>query len=153
MKKLLWYLFLLLLAILSYYREVLFVSINAVIADKQFFWAKTTQIDFFLNKSSSTLVRYKYIMTIGFTLLFALFTIVGLRVSFKERIPFLLALLTYGLCGFVATVVLIYSLVTNSFESVYSFLRLIIEYLHNPLIYLILSASFLGYSFSQKQSG
>lgn len=153
MKKLLWFLFLLLLAILSYYREVLFVSINAVIAGEQFFWAKTTQFDFFLNKSATTLVQYKYFMTIGFTALFALFTIVGLRVSFKEKTPFLLALLSYGLCGIVAAVVLLYSLVTNSFENVYSFLRLIIEYLHNPLIYLILSAAFLGYSFSQKQSG
>ena len=152
MKKLLWFLFLLLLAILSYYREVLFVSINAVIAGEQFFWAKTTQIDYFIGKSPEFLVRLKYIMTVGFTVLFALFTIVGLRVSFKEKTPFLLALLSYGLCGIVAAVVLLYSLVTNSFESVYSFLRLIIEYLHNPLIYLILSASFLGFSFSQKQS-
>ena len=152
MKKLLWFLFLLLLAILSYYREVLFVSINAVISGDQFFWAKTSQIDFFLTKSSATLVRYKYIMTVGFTVLFALFTIVGLRVSFKSPIPYSLAIITYGLCGIVAVVVLLYALATNSFESVYSFLRLIIEYLHNPLIYLILSASFLGYSYSQKQS-
>ena len=151
MKKLLWFLFLILLAILSYYREVLFVSINAVIAGENFFWAKTTQIDFFLNKNTATLVRYKYIMTAGFTALFAFLTILGLRVSFKERTPFLLALLTYGICGVVAAVVIAFSLLTNSFESVYSFLRLIVEYLHNPLVYIILSASFLGYSYSQKQ--
>ncbi|MDA9783039.1 hypothetical protein N9B55_01360 [Vicingaceae bacterium] len=151
MKKLLWFLFLILLALLSYYREVLFVSINAVIAGEQFFWAKTTQIDFFHNKSAATLVQYKYIMTVGFTLLFGLFTVIGLRVSFKERTPFLLVLLVYALCGFVAFVVLLYSFLTNSFNSVYSFLRLIIEYVHNPLVYIILSASFLGYSYSQKK--
>ena len=151
MKKLLWFLFLILLAILSYYREVLFVSINAVIAGENFFWAKTTQVDFFLNKSAATLVQYKYIMTVGFTALFGLFTAIGLRVSFKERTPFLIALLVYGLCGVVAFVVLLYSFLTNSFNSVYSFLRLIVEYLHNPLVYIILSASFLGYSYSQKK--
>jgi len=151
MKKLLWFIFLLLLAILSYYREVLFVSINAVIGGEQFFWAKTTQIDFFLNKSSSTLVQYKYMMTVGFTALFALFTTIGLRVSFQEKTPFLLALLTYSVCCIIAGFVLGYALLTNSFESVYSFLRLIIEYLHNPLIYIFISASFLGYSYSQKK--
>jgi hypothetical protein len=151
MKKLLWFIFLLLLAILSYYREVLFVSINAVIGGEQFFWAKTTQIDFFLNKSSSTLMQYKYMMTVGFTALFALFTTIGLRVSFQEKTPFLLALLTYSVCCIIAGFVLVYALLTNSFESVYSFLRLIIEYLHNPLIYIFISASFLGYSYSQKK--
>tara|TARA_R110000868_G_scaffold375337_1_gene639833 strand:+ start:234 stop:698 length:465 start_codon:yes stop_codon:yes gene_type:complete len=152
MKKIRWFLFLLLLAVLSYYREVLFMSINAVISGTDYFYAKTTQIDFYLDKSPETLVKYKYIMTVGFTLLFALFSVVGLRVSFKSTIPYSLALITYGLCGIVAVVVLLYALATNSFDSVYSFLRLIIEYLHNPLIYLILSASFLGYSYSKKQS-
>lgn len=151
MKKLYWLFFLLILGILSYFREVLFVSINAVIVGDNFFWAKTTQIDFFLNKDSATLVKYKYLMTIGFTLLFALFSTVGLRVSFKDKVPFHFALLSYSLCFLVAAVVLLYSFVTNSFESVYSFLRLIIEYLHNPLIYLILSASYLGYSYSIKK--
>ena len=152
MKKISWFLFLLILTILSYYREVLFMSINAVIADTEFFYAKTTQIDFFLNKSPKALVKYKYIMTIGFTIIFAAFSIIGLRVSFKSTIPYSLAIITYGLFGIVAVVVLLYALATNSFESVYSFLRMIIEYLHNPLIYLILSSSFLGYSYSQKQS-
>ena len=140
------------MAILSYYREVLFMSINAVIADTDFFYAKTTQIDFFLNKSPEALMKYKYIMTIGFTLLFVAFSIIGLRVSFKSSIPYSLALITYGLSGIIAIIVLLYAVATNSFESVYSFLRLIIEYLHNPLIYLILSSSFLGYSYSTKKS-
>ncbi|MFT6167651.1 MAG: hypothetical protein ACJASF_002351 [Vicingaceae bacterium] len=152
MKKITWFLFLLLLAVLSYYREVLFMSINAVISGTDFFYAKTTQIHFFLNKSPETLVKYKYIMTVGFTLFFAAFSLIGLRVSFKSTIPYSLALITYALCSIIAVVVLLYAIVTNSFESVYSFLRLIIEYLHNPLIYLIISASFLGYSYSQKQT-
>ena len=151
MKKIPWFLFLLLLAILSYYREVIFMSINAVLAGNSVFYAKTTQVDFFFNKSPATLLKYKYVMTVGFTLLFALVTSLGLRSSFKAKVPFLLALLTYGLCSVVAAVVLLYSFFTNSFESVYSFLRLIIEYLHNPLLYLIMSASFLGYSYSQHQ--
>lgn len=151
MRRLLWFIFLFLLAVLSYYREVLFVSINAVIAGEQFFWAKTAQMNFFLNKSTATLVQYKYIMTAGFSALFALFTTIGLRVSFQEKTPYLMALLTYSVCGSIAGVVLVYSLLTNRFESVYYFLRLIIEYLHNPLIYIFISASFLGYSYSQKK--
>ena len=151
MRKISWLLFLLVLALLSYSREVLFLSINDVIAGNDVFYANTTQVDFFMGKSPATLLKYKYVMTVGFTLLFALVTSLGLRSSFKAKVPFLLALLTYGLCSVVAAVVLLYSFFTNSFESVYSFLRLIIEYLHNPLLYLIMSASFLGYSYSQHQ--
>ena len=151
MKKILWLIFLVLLAVLSYYREVLFISINAVIAGSDVFYAKTTEVDFFLGKSPQTLVNYKYIMTIGFTALFAVFTTIGLRLSFKNKLPFYFAILIYGICAIIAMLVLIYSATTNSFDNVYSFLRLIIEYLHNLLIYLIISASFLGYSYSKKQ--
>ena len=126
MKKIPWFIFLALLAIFSYYREVLFMSINAVISGNDYFYAKTTQINFLLDKSPNTLVKYKYILTIGFTLLFASFSAIGLRVSFKSTIPYFLAILTYGLCGIIAITILLYSLITNSFESVYSFLRLII---------------------------
>lgn len=149
MKKVTWILFLLVLALVSYYREVVFISINAVIAGSDNFYAKTSRIDLFVGKSPKTLVNYKYIMTIGFTALFAVVTTTGLRLSFKNKLPFYLAIVLYCLSALFAIAVLVYSAVTNSFDSVYSLLRLMIEYLHNPLVYIILSASFLGYSYSQ----
>ena len=143
--------FLVLLSSFSYLREILFTSINATLAGSQSFYAKTARIEFFLNKSTESLVHLKYGMTIGFTLLFAFITVVGLRLTFKNKLPSQLALTLYGICGIVASFVIAYSLVTNRFDSVYSFLRLIIEYLHNPLVYLIISAGYLGVLCSQQE--
>jgi len=143
--------FLVLLAVFSYLREILFTSINATLAGTTSFYAKTARIEFFLNKSTETLVQLKYGMTIGFTLLFAFITVVGLRLTFKTKLPSQLALMLYGICGMVASFVIAYSLITNRFDSVYSFLRLIIEYLHSPLIYLIISAAYLGVLYSQQE--
>lgn len=151
MKKLNWLTFLLLLAALSYLREVLFLSINEVIAGESSFYAKTAKIDLFLHKDTAVLIQYKYIMTLGFTFAFALLSILGLRLSFQNKLPYYLSLLVYSLCFITAAFILLYAFTIGNFNSVYSFLRLIIEYLHNPLIYLILSASFLGYRYSQKQ--
>lgn len=152
MKKIVWLCFLLLLACLSYLREVLFISINAVIAGESYFYAKSTEIEFFLEKSVETLIQYKYAMTIGFTIAFALLTILGLRLSFKNKLAFYFGIIIYSICLFIAVLLILYSIATNSFNSVYSSLRLIIEYLHNPLIYIILSASYLGFNFSKKRT-
>jgi hypothetical protein len=151
MKKKIYIFFLILLGLLSYLREILFTSINATLAGTSSFYAKTARIEFFLDKSAATLVQLKYGMTIGFTLLFALITIVGLRLTFKNQLPSQLALTLYGICGMIASLVIAYSLLTNRFDSVYSFLRLIIEYLHNPLVYLIISAGYLGVLYSQQE--
>jgi hypothetical protein len=151
MKKGIFLFFLVLLAVFSYLREILFTSINATLAGTASFYAKTARIEFFLTKSAATLVQLKYGMTIGFTLLFAFITVFGLRLTFTNKLPSQLALTLYVICGMVASLVIAYSLVTNRFDSVYSFLRLIIEYLHNPLVYLIMSAGYLGVLYSQQE--
>ena len=140
------------LAILSYIREILFLSINSIIAGNNSFYAKTTKIEFFIGKNAETLTQYKYIMTIGFTALFALLTIWGLKLSFRNKLPYHFGIIVYILCSLVAVLVILYSITTNNFDNVYSFLRLIIEYLHNPLVYILLSASYLGYYFSKDRS-
>jgi hypothetical protein len=151
MKKEICLFFLVLLAVFSYLREILFTSINATLADTASFYAKTVRIEFFLNKSAATLVQLKYGMTIGFTLLFAFITVFGLRQTFTNKLPSQLAITLYAICGVIASLIIAYSLLTNRFDNVYSFLRLIIEYLHNPLVYLIISAGYLGVLYSQQE--
>ena len=150
MKKYAWLSFLVFLAILSYLREIVFLSVNAIIAGNKSFYAKTTKIPFFLTKSPEVLIQYKYILTVGFTILFAVTTIIGLKLSFRNKLPYYFGIMVYSLCFFVAALVLSYSLLTTSLDNVYSFLRLIIEYLHNPIVFIILSASYMGYRYSQK---
>lgn len=152
MKKIIWTLFFLILSALSYLREILFLSVNAVIAGKKVFYAKTTRLDFLLDKSPADLIQLKYALTVSFTILFAIITISGLKKVFTSKLPYYISISLYGIAFLIGSLMILYSLIVEDLNSVYSFLRLIIEYLHNPLIYIVLSAAYLGFYYSQSKT-
>ena len=141
MKKTVWGFFLLLLFGLSYSREVLFLSINSIISGETTFYARTIKIPWLLQQPVDFLVHLKFILTITYSLLFALTTIFGLKFSFKEKLPLRLSLFTYSTLFTIAGLALIIVYLTNSFNNAYPYFRHVIEYLHTPLIFLFLSVS------------
>ncbi|MEQ8625745.1 MAG: hypothetical protein RIB02_12365 [Vicingaceae bacterium] len=138
-----WFLFLLLLFAGSYLREVTFLSINAIIKGETQFYAKTIEISFLQNYSPAFLTKLKVILTALFSFLFILLSTLGLKLSFKQKYPHQLALFIYGILGLIGGITLFSYFFDFSFETIYLLLRTLIGWIHNPLLYILLSiASF-----------
>jgi hypothetical protein len=143
--KFLWLVAVILLFVSSYYREVLFKSVNAIIKGEEFFYAKTMALPLIENWTSPELLWLKYGMTLGFTILFIFITSVGLKLSLKGRFPYLFALFTYLIITIVAGLIILYGILFSSFSEVYPLLRLFIGWIHNPLLYLMISIGAIAY--------
>ena len=151
MNKIKWLLFFVLLSILSYFRELIFLSINDLIADNQIHYKGHINVDFLSSYSKSSLIKLKYILTILFTLIFSLITVWGLKLSFNETKPSLIALFLYLLIFTLAFVFLSIGFFTDKFKTFYPLLRTFIDYLHNPIIYFLVSISNISMNFKSKK--
>jgi hypothetical protein len=143
-KKILWLVVLLLLFISSYYREVLFRSINGLIGGEAFFYAKTMELPLFSSWSIPELLRLKYLLTLAFSMVFILLSLLGLKVSFQDNTPFYIALAIYSLLVLFSLLLGLIGITLLNFETVYPLLRKVIGFIHSPLLYLLVSVSFIG---------
>jgi hypothetical protein len=125
----------------SYYRELWFRSINAILAGEEYFYAKTTALPFLMDWSQAALLKLKYGLTVGFSLLFMGLSLWGIRKGFEAKLPYYLLLTYYGLIVLLAGIALLLGLSWWSFQEVYPFLRKLIGFVHSPLPYLMLSAA------------
>lgn len=144
MKKLRWSFFLLLLSFLSYCREVVFSSLNAIIAKQTNFYAKTTEIELFKQLTDSELSTMKYILTVLFSVFFIILSLMGLKLSFKKATAIQMASILYASILVVASLLLLIGVSTNSFQTFYPFLRTLIEYLHSPIIFIVITIVYLS---------
>ncbi len=123
----------------SYSREVLFRSINALISGEEEFYAKTAEITFLRDWSSLELIRLKYFLTLAYSLLFIGLTIYGLKLAFKQQLPFQISLGIYALVILLAGVLIVFSITFSSFAVMYPYLRDIVGLIHNPILFLLMS--------------
>lgn len=137
-RRIYFFTFLLLLSILSYFREVFFLSINSIISGETEFYAKTQKINFLMHFSVTELIKIKYLMTISFSLVFISITILGLKLSFQSTFIYKSASLLYGLIILIASLLILLSLIGDSFETIYPILRKLIGIIHNPLLFLLI---------------
>jgi len=144
--KLIWILILLLLFVSSYYREVLFKSINAIIEGEEFFYAKTTRIDYLTQWTRPELLKLKYFLTAFFSIFFILITSYGLKFSFKDKFPFQISIITYSIIVILAILIGSFGMVLSTFDQVYPTLRLFVGWIHSPIIFLLLSIGSIGYN-------
>ena len=133
-----WILFLLVLFISSYYREVLFRSINAIIKGEDFFYAKTMAVPYLFDWTTAELTRLKYLLTVSFTLWFSLFSLLGLRLSFGEPTAYFILLGLYFAIGLIAFVSIV-PMYFIGFEAIYPILRALIGAIHNPVPFMLIS--------------
>jgi len=143
-KGIIWFLFLLILFVSAYYREVLFRSINAIMEGEEFFYAKTMALPVLFDWTAAELRRLKYILTASFTIWFVLLSLLGLKLSFQEPIAFLTLLGFYVLIGVmtIASICLMYFI---GFDAIYPFLRSLIGAIHNPIPYMLISIGVYAY--------
>ena len=144
--KFIWFVFFVLLSITSYIREVLFRSVNAIIKGEDQFYAKTTSLPLLLDWSKADLIKLKYGMTVGFTVVFIALTTLGILFSMKNKIWFTLSKWIYVIIVAIAMVIFIYGFIFSDFRSIYPNLRLIIGWIHNPLLFLFISVAAISYS-------
>lgn len=138
-RKFLWFTFLLLLSIISYYRELVFRSINAIIAGQTSFYSKTTELSYLLNWSESELIHLKYFLTITFTFVFMALSFLGLRISFISKLASQLIILFYSLILLITISVFVYTFCFSDFKNTYPLLRKLVGMVHSPLPFLIIS--------------
>tara|TARA_R110002049_G_scaffold41162_9_gene124385 strand:- start:4751 stop:5224 length:474 start_codon:yes stop_codon:yes gene_type:complete len=138
-RRLIWWGTLILLFVLSYWREVLFRSVNAIMGGESTFYAKTTALPFLLDYSAQQLNQLKYILTATFTSLFIGFTYMGIHWGIQNRLGLLLAKIIYGCCILIALIIIGFGFLFLDFQTIYPFIRIIIGWLHTPLIFLFIS--------------
>lgn len=144
-RVLIWFIFLLLLFVISYYRELIFPSINALIRGDEFFYSKTTSLPFLQDWSPAELVRLKYFLTLFFTIIFMVLTSFGLKTSFKENTAFTISIAIYALLILLGALIAMIGLPLSGFAKTYPYLRMIIGWIHSPLLYLFITIGVLAY--------
>lgn len=147
-----WFIILVLLSIASYFREIIFLGINEIIDQDFSYNPYSIQPEILKSQSKDTLVNLKFALTGIFSVVFALITTFGLRASFKQKFPFQLSILVYFFIFSIALIIGIGSIPFNSFYRVYPFLRGIIDYLHNPLLFILISSTGLASNAMQLKS-
>lgn len=150
-RKLIWLLFLLLLFICSYSREVLFRSINAIMSGEQEFYAKTTEITFLEGWTYQELNRLKFLLTIAYSILFMGLTIYGLKFTFLQKLPFQICIGLYACVILLAGILILFSLAFGSFAELYPYLRDLVGLIHNPVLYLLMSITTFSLNAIEKE--
>lgn len=138
-RRIVWWFCLLLLFILSYWREVGFRSINAVSSGEAVFYAKTTYFPLLLKLSGTELIKLKYALTISVSLLFIAITIGGIKWGLKDKLGIALVTIIYSGTVILAMLLFIWGFFFSNFQTVYPYLRILIGFIHNPLIFLFIS--------------
>lgn len=138
-RRIVWWGCLLLLFILSYWREVGFRSINAIISGETIFYAKTTYFPVLLKLSEAELIKLKYILTIVLSLIFIAITIGGIKWGLKDKLGVTLVMIVYSGTVILALVLVALALFFTNFQTVYPYLRILTGWIHNPLIFLFIS--------------
>lgn len=144
MKTYKWIIFLLLLSIASYFREMLFLGVNEIINNDFDYNPYSYQPNFLKAKSLGYLIKVKFSMTAGFSILFAVLTILGLRISFSSKFPSKFAMFTYLFLFILGGLIAVITKLLGGFDIFYPFLRELIGYIHNPLIFILISVAILA---------
>ena len=108
---------------------------------EQAFFSKTTEITYLMDWSASELNRLKYFLTVAYSLLFIFLTVYGLKITFKQRLPFQVSLGIYGLVVLLAGVLILAAITVSSFTTLYPYLRDLVGLIHNPILFLFMSIS------------
>ena len=138
-RRFFWWLALIALFVLSYWREVVFRSVNAIMEGATTFYAKTTYLPFLMEYSPSELNQLKYGLTVGFTLIFILITYFGIKKGFQDSLGKTMVQFIYGFCIILAILLMLFALFLNQFPTFYPYLRILVEWIHSPLIFLFSS--------------
>ncbi|NBG66641.1 hypothetical protein [Acidiluteibacter ferrifornacis] len=138
-RRAVWWAALTLLYVLSYWREVVFRSINAIMEGANTFYAKTTPLPYLMNYNPSELNLLKYGLTVGFTVLFMFITYFGIKKGFNSALGKTMVKFIYGFCTVLTILLMLLAFFLNQFPTFYPYLRILVGWIHSPLIFLFIS--------------
>ena len=125
---------LLLLLLLTYFRENFLLEINASLASDVFHRSNSYWLsDFFKNMTNDFLVRWKWGLTVFFSLLMSIVTLLSLYVWFKSISVLKIVGIFYFCLLFVLCLFAIIGYLTHSFNDIYFVLRKIVGVVQSPL--------------------
>ncbi len=128
----------------SYFREMIFLGVNEIISNDFDYNPYSYQPIFLKSKPLPYLIKVKFSMTAGFSFLFAVLTILGLRISFSSKFPSKFAMFAYSFLFILGGLMAVITKILGGFDIFYPFLRELIGYIHNPVFYILISATTLA---------
>tara|TARA_B100000809_G_scaffold214698_1_gene219615 strand:- start:280 stop:762 length:483 start_codon:yes stop_codon:yes gene_type:complete len=139
------------LLLCTYFRENILLEINALIAgdlyDRSYsYWFVT----FFKSISVERLVYWKWGVTLFFTILIPVITIVSLYSWFQNKAYRKILVIIYLICFCLLVLIAGIGLLFNCFDSIYFFLRKIIGIVQSPVPFFLFFLVF--YQFEKKEN-
>lgn len=128
----------------SYYREILFRSLNALIAGKTNFYSKTIALPVLEDWSIDALNQLKYLLTILFSLWFILISLFGIKYSFSNRIALHALYIYYSILG-VILIFFVVLIAPLNFSTMYPWIRKIVGLIHTPIPFILVSIGYYSY--------
>jgi hypothetical protein len=125
---------LLFLLILTFFRENLLLSINANIAELTYnraydYWFS----ELFTNMTIEDLFFFKWTVTLSFSVVMSLVTIISLHLWFQNKSYTRLVLWSYGSFAFLIVIISIVANFFDGFGMVYRYLRMILSAVLSPI--------------------
>lgn len=129
---------LLILLLCTYFRENFLLAINANLASFEFnraysYWCS----DFFQKMDTCLLIKWKWGITIFFSLIMSAITILSLFVWFKSKEALKIILFSYVIFFFLVCFLSIIGFFTNTFNDLYFVLRKILGIVQSPFPFFI----------------
>lgn len=144
MKNFIATLFIVLLLVMGYIREMFFLVINSVLKRNEYPF-NTAYIEppkFLYQLSTTYLLALKSIFTIFFAMLFGIITYFFIHYYFQNKLYNLIVVKIYAFLIVLAVLISLVGLILNHFEFFYTISRFIIGLAQHPLLPLILFVLF-----------
>lgn len=130
--------------LLGYLREMTFLVINAVYhrTPPPYNTAYVTPPDFLYELSSANLLNLKWGLTLIFSILFGLSSLLLINYFFKNKRFNVIILVVYAVLISLSFLVSLIGIIINNFEAVYTLSRFIIGLVQSPIISMVLFVLF-----------
>jgi len=133
----------LILLLFTYFRENFLLEINASLASETFDRSSTYWLaDYFQNMPQNLLLKWKWGLTIFFSLNMPLITIGSLYYWFKSKEVLKLSAGIFSVLFLIVGIVASFGFLMNSFNAIYFVLRIIIGLLQSPIPFFTLFVLF-----------
>lgn len=136
--------FIILLFVVGYFRETVFLVINSVINKNPYPYNTSyiTPPSFLYEYTDRSLILLKWLLTFGFSILFMLLALGFLHFYFRTKKYNQFTIIIYLVLIAISGLVSIFGIIFNNFDDVYTLSRFLIGLVQSPLIPLALFVLF-----------
>jgi hypothetical protein len=146
--------FIILLFVVGYFRETVFLVINSVINKTPFPYNTSyiTPPSFLYHYTDKSLIIIKWVLTVGFSFLFMAITLGFIHFYFRTKKYNHFTIIIYMVLITISGLVSISGIIFNNFDEVYTLSRFLIGLVQSPLIPLALFVLFYFKSTTEEKN-